>query len=162
MLQMIYFAHFLSQFSYDIISRGSSSSLRNVLIVQTTAIRIMLRLGPRSSCREGLKKLDILQVPCLHIYAVKSFAVKNSHIHKTNTSLHGTHTRQQNNLHIPSVRLSSIQGSGYWSVKILNQLPQNIFKFHHIHIFQILLWVYLVKNALYSIVDFCCCFFNTS
>jgi len=30
----------------------------------------MLRLGPRSSCTESLKKLDILTVPCLYIYAL--------------------------------------------------------------------------------------------
>jgi len=33
MLQMVYFAHFLSQFSYGMIFWGSSSSLRNVLII---------------------------------------------------------------------------------------------------------------------------------
>jgi len=48
MLQMVYFAHFLSQFSYGMIFWGSSSSLINVLIIQKRAIRIMLTLGPRS------------------------------------------------------------------------------------------------------------------
>jgi hypothetical protein len=53
--------------------------------------------------------LDILQVPCLHIYAMMLSAVKCSHVCQTNTSLHGTHTSQQNKLHIPVVGLSSIQ-----------------------------------------------------
>jgi len=51
--------------------------MRNVFIIQKRAIRIMLRLGPRSSCREGFKKLDILRVPCLYIYALVLFAVTN-------------------------------------------------------------------------------------
>ena len=69
MLRMVYFAHFYSQISYGIIFGRSSSSMRNVFTIQKRAIRIMLWLGPRCSCREGFKKLDILTVPCLYIYA---------------------------------------------------------------------------------------------
>jgi len=82
--------------------------VRNVFIVQKRAIRIMLGLGPRSSCREGFTKLDILRVPCLYIYALILFAVKNFNIYQTNFSEHGVNTMQQNKLHIPSVRLSSM------------------------------------------------------
>jgi hypothetical protein len=70
-------------------------------------------------------------------------------------SVHGINRRQQNKLHIPLVRLSSIQrGVCYSSVKIFNQLPQNIFKYcNKIHPFKILLRDYLVKNAFYSIEE---------
>jgi hypothetical protein len=64
-LRMAYFAHFHSQINYGIIVWGSSSSMRNVFIIQKIEIMIMLWLGPWSSCREGFKKLDILTVPCL-------------------------------------------------------------------------------------------------
>ena len=58
------------------------------------------------------------------------FAVKNPHIYQNNTSVHGKHTRQQNKLHITSVRLSPIQRAVYYSsIKIFNKLPQNILKF---------------------------------
>jgi hypothetical protein len=65
-------------------------------------------------------------------------------------------TRQQNKLHIPSVRLSSIQrGVYYSSVKIFDHLPQNIFKYYYnTHIFKTLLRDYPVKNAFYSIEEF--------
>ena len=138
MLHVVYFAHVHSQISYGIIFWGSSSSMRNVFIIQKRAVRIMLRMGPRSSYREGFKKLDILRVPCLYIYALTLFAVKNLNIYQTNFSVHGVNTRQQNKLHIPFVRLSSIQrGVYYSSVKIFNQLPQNIFKYCNIiHVFK--------------------------
>jgi len=86
------------------------------------------------------------------------FAVKNLNIYQTNTSVHGRNARQQNELHIPSVRLPSIQtGVYYSSVTIFNQLPRNIIKFHNsIHIFKTLLRNYLVKNAFYSIEEFLC------
>ena len=113
----------------------------------------MLRLGPRSSYREGFKKLDILTVSCLYVYALMLFAHKNLSFYQTNTSVHGMNTKQQNKLHIPSVRLFSIQrGVCYSSVKIFNQLPQNIFKFHNnLHTFKTLLRDYHVNNAFYSI-----------
>ena len=73
------------------------------------ANRIMLRLGLRSSSRVGFTKLDILTVPCLYIYALMSFAVKNLNIYQPNTSVHCMNANQRNELHITSVRLSSIQ-----------------------------------------------------
>jgi len=70
MLRMVYFAHFNSQISYNIIFWGSFSSMRNVFIIQKREIRIMLRMGPTSSCRDGFKKLDILKSSLLYIYAL--------------------------------------------------------------------------------------------
>jgi hypothetical protein len=60
-LILLIFRHRLHYFSYGIIFWGSSSSMRNVFIIQKREIRIMLRLGPRSSCREGFIKLIYLQ-----------------------------------------------------------------------------------------------------
>ena len=77
MLQMVYFAHFFTQISYGINFWSLSSSMRNVVIFQKRALRIILILGPRSSCREVFKKLEILTVPCLYIYALILFAVTN-------------------------------------------------------------------------------------
>jgi hypothetical protein len=109
MLHMVYFAHICSYISYSIIFWGSSLSMRNVFMIQKRAIRIMLRPGPRNSFRQRLKKLDILTVPCLYIYTLMLFAVENLNIYQTNSSVHGVNTRQQNKLHILSVRLSATQ-----------------------------------------------------
>jgi hypothetical protein len=116
----------------------------------------MLRLGPRSSCREGFKKLDILTVPCSYVYAFMLFVVKNPNIYQTNSSVHGRNTKQQNKLHVPSVRSSSIQRDVFYSsVKIFNQLLKNISELHNnIHIFKTLIRNSLVKNAFYSIEEF--------
>ena len=43
------------------------------------------------------------------------FAVKTPHIYQNNTSVHGKRTRQQNKLHIISVRISPIQRDVYYS-----------------------------------------------
>jgi hypothetical protein len=115
----------------------------------------MLRLGPRSSCTEGCRKLDILTAPCLYIHGL-TLLVKYLNICQTISSVHGMNTRQQNKLHIPSVRLLTKQKVVYCSsVKIFNQRPQNIFKFHiNIHTLKTLLTDYFVKNAFYSTEEF--------
>jgi hypothetical protein len=135
-LQIVYFACFIFT-NYSIIFCGSSSSMRNIFIIQKTEIGIMLGLGPISSFRESFKQLDILKVPCLYILTLMLFAAKNFNIYQTNTYVHGMNTRQQNKLHIPLVRHSSMQRGIYsLSFKIFNQLLQNIFKFYNsIHIF---------------------------
>jgi hypothetical protein len=71
----------------------------------------MLSLGPRSSCtwREGFKQLDTLVFPCLYIYALMVFTIKNPNIYQTNTSVQGRNTRQLNILLKPLIRLSSIE-----------------------------------------------------
>jgi len=94
LLHMAYFAHFSSHMSYGIVFWGSSSSMRNVFLIHKREIRIMLRLGPKTSYREGFKKLDILTVPCVYIYALMLFAVKNINTYQTNSSVHGMNSRK--------------------------------------------------------------------
>jgi hypothetical protein len=83
LLQMVYIAHFHSQISYGVIFWGLSLPMRNTFIIQKRAIRIMVRLCPRSSCRQGFKKFDILTTPCLYIYGLMLFAVTNPHFYQT-------------------------------------------------------------------------------
>jgi peroxiredoxin len=84
------------------------------------------------------------------------FVVKSPNIYQTNNSVHSLNTRQQDKLHVPSVRFSSIQkGVCYLSVKIFNQLPQSISKFHSsVHIFKTRTRNFLATNAFYSIEEF--------
>jgi len=57
------------------------------------------------------------------------FSIKNPHIYQSNTPVRGMNTRQQNKLHVPSIRRYSMQkGVHYSSIMMLNHLPQNIFK----------------------------------
>jgi len=115
-LWMVYFAHFFSQISNGIIIWGSPLPLRNVFIIKKRAIRIMLRLGPRSLCREGFGKLDILTVPCVYIYGLMLFAVKNSYFYQTTSPVHGMNTSQQNKLHIQGVSGGMCETSGECSL----------------------------------------------
>ena len=65
--------------------------MANSFIIQNRAIGIVLRWGPRGSCREELKNWKYLRVSSLYIYALMLFAVKNLNIHQTNSSPHTEH-----------------------------------------------------------------------
>jgi hypothetical protein len=92
-------------------------------------IRAMLRLGSRSSYKEkkSFKSMGIVTVYCLYIYALMMFLVRNRYIYQTNNVIHNINTRQQEKLHVSSVRFSLIKrGVLYSSITIYNNLPQNI------------------------------------
>lgn len=72
-------------------------------------IRIMLGIGPWSSCRNWFKKLNILTVPSLRIFSLMMFVVNNSDSFHANSSIHCTNTQHKSQLHIPLVKYSSIQ-----------------------------------------------------
>ena len=84
------------------------------------------------------------------------FDVKNPHIYQTNSSVHCMNRRMQNKLHVHLVRLYSMHRCVYYStIKILNHIPQNKFKFHNnLYIFKILLRDHLVKMPFISLRDF--------
>jgi hypothetical protein len=82
--------------------------------------------------------------------------VNNLDEFQTNSSVHGINTRRKNQLHTPSVKLSSIQkGVTYSSIKIFNSLPSNILKLQNYKlIFKSALRKYLLTHAFYSIEEF--------
>jgi hypothetical protein len=101
--------------------------MKEIFVAQKRAIRVMLWLNPRSSCKEGYKRLGILTVPSLYIYSMMMFIVRNCNIYQMNSAVHQIYTRQFGNLHVSSVRLSLIQrGVFYSSIRIFNNLTQNI------------------------------------
>jgi hypothetical protein len=71
--------------NYGIIFCGSSKTTCNVFSIQKIIIKIMLGLGPSCSCKSWFKKLDILRVPSVHIFAWTMFVVRNPDNFQTNT-----------------------------------------------------------------------------
>jgi len=63
----------------------------------------------------GFQKVGYTYSSLLIYNALMLFAVTNLNMYQTNTSVHGMNTRQQNKLHIPSARLSSVQRGVYYS-----------------------------------------------
>ena len=116
----------------------------------------MLGLGPRSSCRGAFRKLDILTVPSLYIYALMMFVINKPDSFQSNSTINCIKTRQKNKWNLPTVKFSSIQkGVIYTSIKIFNNLPPNLLK-HYTdrNAFRSELRKFLFNNAFYSIDEF--------
>jgi hypothetical protein len=87
----------------------------------------MLGTGARCSCKGWFMKINILPVPQLHIFSLTMFVFNNMDNFKTNSSLRDFNTRSKNQLHFPSVKLTSVEkGVTYCAIKIFNHLPSNI------------------------------------
>jgi hypothetical protein len=84
------------------------------------------------------------------------FVVINRNIYQTNNNIHHIHTRQLKNLHVSSVRLSSIQrGVLYSSIMVYNNLPQDIqITSDNVKVFKRTLKSFLITNAFYSIDEY--------
>jgi hypothetical protein len=116
----------------------------------------MLGIRSRSSCRKWFKKVVILPIPRLYIYSVMLFVVDNWHYFQTNSSVYDINTGYNNHLHIPSVRLDSIQRCTTYSViKIFSKLPPRISELKNDKtILKPALRQYLLTDVFHSIEEF--------
>jgi hypothetical protein len=124
-----------------------------MFITQKGILRIMLGLGPRCSRRRWLVKLSILTVASLYIYSLKMFVYNNMGSFTLNSSIHNFNTRSKNQLHLPTVTLSSIQkGVTYTSLRIFNALSSNLLQLQTNKVYlKLALRKYLLANAFYSV-----------
>jgi len=83
--------------------------------------------GNRVSCRNLLKKLQILPLTSQYKLSLLIFVVQNKNFFLTNTDNHNIDTRQRNNLYLPQANLTIYQKGAYYSgIKIFNNLPLEI------------------------------------
>jgi hypothetical protein len=124
--------------------------MKSIFVVQKRAIRVLLRQGPRGSCREGLRVLGKWGYTYTSL-----FVIKNHNIYQAN-NIKKINTRRHKKLHVSSERLSSIQkGVHYTSVRIYNNLPHNIHILKdNINIFKQRLKDFLISNVFHSINEY--------
>jgi hypothetical protein len=104
-----------------------SSQCINIFRVQKNIIRIMLGCRRRDSCRNLFRKLEILPLASQYILSLMLFITKNRNEFTVNSEIYMINTRQQNNLHQPSVNLKKYQkGIYYLGTKVYTNLPQHI------------------------------------
>jgi hypothetical protein len=109
---------------YEIILWGNSSDSKKVFI--TKEIRLMMGITSPNSCRDLFKILEILTLPCEHIFSSIKFITNNEHF-QTNADVHSINTRHKHYLHKPAANLSCLQKSTYYAgIRIFNNLPSDI------------------------------------
>ena len=108
-LHMVYNLYFHSILQYGIIFWGNSTRVHTVFRLQKRVVRVMSKVGLRSSCRNLFRKLNILPVACQYILSLMLFIVDNLENYPTNDYVHGLDTRNKNNIYLPTVCLACIQ-----------------------------------------------------
>jgi len=126
-LKMVYFAYVPLIISYGIIFWGNQPHTDKIFKIQKRVIKIITNSRARDSCKELLKKLEILPLYSHHIFSLSIFVIKNKQLFSTNYQIHSVHTRLKANLHPTIATLRKFQKGVYYSgIKIFNNLPHNI------------------------------------
>jgi len=76
-LRMVYFAYMYSIMSYGIIFWGNQPYCDKIFKIQKRVIRILTNSRMRDSCRELLKKLEILPLYSQYIFSISIIVIKN-------------------------------------------------------------------------------------
>lgn len=155
-LKMAYFGLVYPHFAYGIRIWGSCSNERfqRVFILQKKALRIMMKLQSRASCKNAFRELGLLTLPCLYIYEVIVYCksqcdlVQGRQVHQYDTRGRDIYREQQHRLEITH-HLPKQTG-----IRLINKLPNNIKQINNMNIFKNSLKRLLVKNSFYSVTEF--------
>ena len=155
-LKSVYHSYFHSLLSYGIIFWGNSSYGLHIFRLQKKAVRIIMGLRPRDSCRKPFKHLRILPLQSQYILSLLIFVMENKGLFHVNSEMHGINTRQNLNLYQPQANLTLYQNGVYYSgVKVFNNLPHNIrHLFNDIKRFKMELGKYLHLKSFYTLEEY--------
>lgn len=122
-LRIVYHANFESRLRYGIAIWGNSSDVQRVFVIQKSAMRAMLRMGYRESCRGVFRRMNLMTVSGLYVFECLCFIRKNSHYFESFINRNNTRRVLPYNFPIHSLTLSE-KNLQYMSMKLLNVLPR--------------------------------------
>lgn len=152
-LMTVYFSNFQSLITYGIIFWGSSSQSEKIFMAQKFALRTLLGMGFRSSCRGTFRQNNILTLPGLFIYRTLLFFRKNDHYFQEFKN--ENNTRKMFEYFFPRHKYTLTERSTqYTCIKIYNYLPVRIKKIKEYKPFRTLVFSLLVQAEPYTVLEF--------
>jgi hypothetical protein len=141
--------------SYVVIFWGNSTDSKSVFIIQKKIIRIMAGVKQRISCRELIKKFNILPLVSEFLLSLLSFVVDNAEKFHTYPDICNINTRHKHDLHQLSANLTSYQKSAHYAwIKLFSSLSDSIISSSYdIKLFKLALNDYLLSHS-YSVEEF--------
>lgn len=153
-LRIVYFANLESIIRYGVIFYGNSRDIEKVFIVQKRALRIMLGLKSRETCRGKFRSNNILTVSAIYVQECILFFFNNKHLFNDNVPQMVYPTRTMN-YNYPVHRLTmSERGALYSCIKLYNKLPRVIREESELRSFKRELHRLLIGVEPYSVVEF--------
>lgn len=150
-----YHAMFVSRAVYGIIFWGASAHMSRIFRIQKKAIRNILGLSARESCRDYFRMLKLLTLPSLYIREVLIVIYRSLGAFARNSDIHSYYTRGGDNLLLPRHNLSLTERNPlYAGIKFYNYLADDIKSAPNVNTFKKLVTSLLIDKELYTIDDF--------
>ena len=141
--------------SYGIIFGGISSIVNKLFILQKKIVRIITNSRVRESCREAFKNVQIMTLYSQYMFSLILFTVKNKPLFTPNNEIHKYKTRNNTNLHLPTVNITKYYKGPYiLGLKAFNHVPRQISLANDIKFFKTSLKRFLYHHSFYSIEEY--------
>ena len=155
-LRTIYYAYIHSILSFGIIFSGRSSTVSKLFVLQKNIIRIITNIVVRESCREAFKDMEIMTLYSQYIFSLILFTVNNKHLFTSNKEIHNYKTRNNANLHLPTVNITKFyKGPCISGSQAFNHIPRQIkILANDMKCFKLSLNRFLCHHSFYSIEEY--------
>jgi hypothetical protein len=128
-LRAVYCAYIQCSCTYGIIFWGNATGVDRILKLQKWAVRTMLGLKRRDSCREHFKSLKIMTVPALFIFYCYQFIIKYKSKFFPTACSGGYDVRPRCVVKYPPHRTAFFEKCPYYQcARIFNRLPLQLRK----------------------------------
>jgi exonuclease III len=155
-LKMVYCSYLHSIITYGLIFWGNTSYSNIIFRLQKRAVRIIMGIRGRDSCRKYFRELKILPLKSQYIYSLSLFVINNRHYFEANNEVHNINTRARFDLHYPSSHLSMCQKGAYYAgIKVFNNLPAPVKDLsHNTKEFKVALKDFLYFHSFYTLDEY--------
>jgi len=130
-LKSIYFGVIYPYLSYGPLLWGSAcgSNVKRVFVLQQMAIRTVVKLNRKHSCKDLFKHHNILTLYAMFVYQIINLVKEDNEFTVRNEEIHNYYTGSKENVHRVSRRLKATSRSPYIQGTIFyNKLPASIKK----------------------------------
>lgn len=153
-LFMVYHANFESILRFGVIFWGNAVGVQSVFLVQKRAVRLILGMKWRESCRGVFRRHGLLTLPGLHVFECVMFLQRNRTKFIKNVPNHSHNTRTLD-FSLPTHRLLRTERSPTYScLKYFNKLPNNIKQISNLTCFRGALLSYMIDLEPYTVAEF--------
>lgn len=153
LLRSVYFANFESLMRYGVVIWGGSSDTSKIFILQKSALRSMLGLKFRESCRGRFRQNKILTFFGVYILECVIFLKKNPQYFDELCNRNST--RQMNAFHYPIHGLTLTEkNTQYMCIRLHNKIPKSIMNIISYGQFKRRLTDLIIEIEPYSISEF--------
>ena len=123
-MRSVYFANFHLHLRYGILFGGGDPQITKVLKLEKKVVRLSCNDKRKTSCRELIRTLNILPVPCVYImYMVYYIKVNNKGL-KQNLAIHDYETQHRSDFQTQFCRTDIFKKSVInLGTKLYNKLP---------------------------------------